>query len=234
MLRKLIKTMKMMMIRKGVLLVLLSSLPVFCIAQNDDFGVWIGAEVNHKIIKNLSATLSGNIRTFNNSSKIEQSFLEGGVGYELTKNFSLAASYRLISKIEDNSDYYYRHKFFFDVKGEFQLRSVSLSGRFRLQTANKTYIENDSDLETDYTARFKLKAVLNLSASSLKPYIYIEPFFPLFTDDVFTVGKNRVSVGAVIKVTKRTSVDAGYIFQRDYLPHLSDEHIISLTYRFHF
>jgi hypothetical protein len=226
--------MMMTMIKKIFLLIFITSITLAGSSQNDDFGVWMGVDVSHHLFKKIDATLSGTVRTFNNSTKIEQSFIEGGASYELNRIFSMAASYRLSGKIEDNSQYYYRHKLFFDFKGEFQFNRISVSGRARLQTANKTYIEDDEDLETDYTARLKVKASVNLSASSFKPYIYCEPFFPLFTEDGFKVGKNRISAGTIIKITKRSSVDAGYIFQRDYLPHLADEHIISLTYRFHF
>jgi hypothetical protein len=223
-----------MMIKKTLLTSILIILAGTCFSQDDDFGIWIGVNANHKVLKNLDAELSGCVRTFNNASKIEQSFLEGGVQYSFNKFLSLSGSYRLISKLEDDSRYYFRHKLFLDIKGTFPLNNFSISGRARIQRASKTYIEDDEDLISKYYLRLKFKAVYNIPAFPLTPFIYCEPFFPISSGSGFAISKNRLSVGTQLQITRKSCIEAEYIFQRDYKPKLVDEHIISLNYKIKF
>jgi hypothetical protein len=224
----------MTMIRRLAILSLFLMVPVGCLAQDDDFGFWLGANVSHSLSKKIDAELSGCVRTFKNTSQIEQSFIEGGIQYSFSKYISLSGSYRLTSNLEDDSKYYFRHKIFFDLKAGFPVGNFSFSGRARIQRASKTYIENDSDLDPEYTLRLKLKAIYNISAFPLKPYIYYEPFIPVFADSAFEIGKNRFSFGSELKITARSSINMEYIFQRDYQPHIADINIISISYDFKF
>lgn len=120
----------MMMIKKAIILFLFISFTLISYSQ-DDFGIWFGVNARHELWKNLDFELSGCLRTFNNTSQIEQSFLESGLQYKLNKNISFAGSYRLLKNIEDNSGYYFRHKLFLDVKTTFPMYNFSFSGRAR-------------------------------------------------------------------------------------------------------
>ena len=95
-------------------------MPLLAYSQEKDFGIWYGISAEHKISKKIEIDLSANIRTFENASKIDEAFLEGGLTYSLNKNLSLAGSYRLIKSLENNDLYYLRHKYFFDLKGVLQ------------------------------------------------------------------------------------------------------------------
>ena len=48
------------------------------------------------------------------------------------------------------------------------------------------------------------------------------------------IGKTRLAGGVEYKITKKHSVEAVYIFQRDYLPNIADEHILNIGYNFRF
>jgi hypothetical protein len=224
----------MMMTKRTILMSLFVLAAVISYSQDDDFGIWVGVTAKHEVLKKLDVDLSGCVRTFNNSSKIEQSFLEGGVQYNLNKYISLSGSYRLISKLEDNSRYYFRHKLFLDLKATLPSGSFSFSGRARIQRATKTYIEDDEDLISKYYGRFKLQAAYNIPAFPLKPFVYCEPFFPLFSDSGIKISKYRLSAGAELQISRKSSVEAEYIFQRDYEPHISNIHIMSIVYKIKF
>jgi hypothetical protein len=224
----------MTMIKRFLLLFLLILFGGSCYSQDDDFGIWIGIDATHKLGKNLDAELSGCVRTFDNTSKIEQSFLEAGIQYDLNKYFSLSGSYRITSNLENDSKYYFRHKLFLDAKASVPLGNFSFSCRARLQRTTKTYIEDEEDLEPGYLCRLKLKADYNIPSSPLKPYIYCEPFVPVFTDSRYKISKNRISAGFQLRITRKSSLDAGYIFQRDYQPKIADENIVSVAYQFKF
>jgi hypothetical protein len=226
--------MMMMMTKKGCIILFLIFLSFATMAQKKDFGIWYGVSAEHKLTKKLEVDLSTNIRTFNKASKIDEAFIEGGLDYHFSKHLSLAGSYRLTKKIEDNNSYYYQHKLFVDFKGSLTPGNFSLSARLRLQTRTKTYIKDENDTHPDYTGRIKLKAVYKTPVFPLDPYIYVETFQPMFSDLSGTVGKNRFAAGVALKIAKRHSVEAEYIFQRDYQPHLSDINIISVNYNIKF
>jgi len=52
----------------------------------------------------------------------------------------------------------------------------------------------------------------------------------MFSGETRTIEKNRFAAGIEFAIAKRHSIKAEYIFQRDYLPHLSDINIISINY----
>lgn len=219
-----------MMIKRWYILIGMCVLSLTSSGQDKDFGIWYGVSAGHKLSKKLEIELSTDIRTFNNASKIEEAFVEGGITYSLMKHLAIAGSYRLTDKIENNNSYYYQHKFFLDLKGNIPLGNFSFSGRLRFQARTKTYIEDDSDNHPDYTGRIKLKAVYKTPVFPVNPYVYIESFCPVFSEKTRTIEKNRFSAGLEFNIAKHHSVDFEYIFQRDYLPHLSDINIIAVNY----
>ncbi len=225
----------MMMMTKKCCIVLFSFfLPLAAFAQKKDFGIWYGVSAEQKLTQKLEIDLSANIRTFENAAKIDEAFFEGGLAYNLNKRLALAGSYRLSKNIEDNNSYYFQHKFFLDFKGNLQLSHLSFACRLRFQTRFKTYIKDENDEHPDYVGRIKLKAVYRTPSFPVNPYIYVESFFPMFSDKTRTIEKDRFAAGIEFSISKRHSIEAEYIFQRDYLPHLSDINIISLNYNIKF
>jgi hypothetical protein len=225
---------KRTMLKNKILLIfsLLFLLPFICHSQNDDFGIWYGLNAEKSLNKKIDISLSGMIRTFNDASKIEQSFLEGGVSYKIWKHISVAGSYRIINYLESYSEYWARHKFFADIKGTLPIGNFSLSSRFRLQLQKRTFIEHESDKAPDYHGRIKLKFTWKVPHFPVNPYLSAESFFPLSGNPDRTIDKNRFAFGADYNISKKHSVALEYIFQRDYTPHISDISIISLGYTF--
>jgi long-subunit fatty acid transport protein len=224
------RTMMMTTIRKTGILFIALIISISLSAQDKDFGIWYGANLNKGITNKLALDVSAMIRTFQKASKVEQGFLEAGLGYKINKHLDAALSYRLTSAFENDSKYHFQHKAFLDLKGDVKVSDFSFSGRFRFQTRLKTYLVYVTDKYPDYTGRIKLKAMYRTPSFPLNPYIYCESFCPMFAKSDRVVGKNRFSAGVVYKISKAHSVDIGYIFQRDYLPKLSDMNIISLEY----
>jgi hypothetical protein len=223
-----------MMIKKIALLIHLILISGIASAQDDDFGLWFGVDAKHEILKNLDVEFSGALRTFNNSSQIDETFLEAGLKYNFNKHISLSGSYRLTNKLEDDTKYYFRHKIFFGLKADIPLGYFLFSGRAMIQRTTKTYIENEEDLSAFYYGRLKLKAEYDFPSFPLSPFIYYEPFIPIFSDSGFKIDRNRFSSGAELQITDKSSIKIEYIYQRDFQPHIADENIISLTYKIEF
>jgi len=214
--------------------ILLSFLPLIAYSQGSDFGIWYGMSAEHKISKKIGINLSTDIRTFENASKIDEAFIEGGLTYSLNKNFSVGGSYRLSKSLENNGSYYLRHKYLFDAKGAFPIGDFTLSCRLRYQSLIKNYIQHDADKHPSYTGRIKVKLLYHTKSFPVNPYVYFESFCPMFSAYSGSIGKNRYSGGLEFKITKRQSAEIEYIFQRDYQPRLSDLNITSANYTIKF
>jgi len=218
-----------------IIIVLFSGIltsPLYC--QNNDFGIWYGINTEHSISKKIEIDLSGMIRTIENASEIEQAFLEGGIAYKFSKAFALSGSYRITNNLEDNSEYHIRHKFLADARYSLPLNDFTFSARLRFQLQTRTYFEDEEDKIPDYTGRLRIKIHYNIPKFPVNPYICAELFTPLFVDSEKLIGKERFTAGFEYKIVKNHSVETEYIFERDYLPKVSDIHIISISYNLKF
>jgi hypothetical protein len=203
-------------------------------SQDHDFGIWYGINTESSITKKLELDVSAMIRTFNNASKIEQSYIEGGLSYKFNKYFLASGSYRLINTIEDDDLFHLRHKFLSDVKGTLPVKDFTFSLRLRLQTQIMTYFEPGDDKSPDFTGRIRLKCQYNIPKFPVNPYFSFESFSPMFENSVRLLGKERISAGFEYKIAKNHSIELGYIFQRDFIPRKSDISIISIIYNIKF
>lgn len=224
----------MAMIKNVLLLTCLFAPEISLLAQENDFGIWFELNTQNKFSKRFESELSAEIRTFSNSSKVQQAFLVGGLQYNFTKNISFTGSYRLISRLEDDGVYYWRHKMTADLNAAIPKRNFTFLSRLRLQRAKKTYIEDAEDLNAKYVIRCRLKANYKIPGVPVKPYLYYEAFAPLFTGSDSGVEKYRLSAGAELKLTFRSEIQAGYIFQRDTKPKIRNMNIISAGYTIKF
>jgi hypothetical protein len=224
----------MMMIRRWIIVFLLMLAPVIVRAQKSDFGIWANIDAEVGLAKKFDLEFSGSLRSYSNTSKLEQAFLEGGFKYDIWKFLSVAASYRYISKLENNGFYYGRHKIFADINGSLPAGNFSFSGRVRLQRTAFTYIEDEEDEIARYVLRIRAKASYRTPSSPIKPYIYFEPFIPVFEGADPSIGKFRLSAGSEIYLTNKSSIDLGYILERDFKPAVINLHVLNIGYKIRF
>ena len=222
-----------MMTRKITLAALLLLLPLLTRAQDDNFGLWGSLELKYGLSKKIDLLGSGSVRT-TGTSRIDETFAEAGIQYSFSKYLAASFAYRLADRYEDDASYYFRHRLSAAVKTSLPVNRFTFSGRLMFQRTTKTYIEDDSDLDARYVGRLKVKSYYNIPSCPLNPYIYAEIFVPVNNGSGFTSSKNRFSAGAELKINRHNSLEMEYIFQRDYLPHLTDKNIISVSYNFKF
>jgi len=224
----------MMTIRRAIVVSLFSFLTAVIYSQDKDFGLWYNIVVEHEFTKKLEVDLQTTVRTFDNASKIEEGFIEGEIAYKITKFLSAAASYRISENIEDDDTYHLRHKWFVGLKGDIEIWHLDISGRVRYQERYKTYFEDEEDKIPDSHFRFKLKTTYKTPSFPLNPFIEAELFCPIFKESDVVIDKKRFSAGIEYKISKKHSVEIEYLFQRDYQPKLTDDHIVALDYKFKF
>lgn len=222
------------MIKRITIIFILISAAVTASGQEKDLGLWFELNTSHKIVKKLDAIVNCEMRTFNNSSQVHQVFIEGGLEYKVTKLLSVAGSYRLTSRREDDNNFYWRHKIFADLKLKFPVNDFNISARLRFQRTTKTYIEDIEDLDAAYLYRFRLKTDYDIPKIPVAPCIFFESFSPAFAGEGFRISKYRLSAGAEFHLTKKSDIQAGYIFQHDTDPKVKINNIISLGYNVKF
>jgi len=222
------------MTKKWTFTILILLMPLSAGAQSDDFCIWYSLSAKAGITNRIDAEISGELRTYKNAGRTEQGFFELGATYKLKDFLSVGLSYRFIEAFEDDLKYHPQHKIFADLNGTFKFGRFTLQDRVRYQIMSKTYFEYADDKIPDQTIRFRLKLIYRTPSFPLNPYIFSETFIPVFNDPERLIGKSRLSAGAEYSISKMQSVKLGYIFQRDWLPSLSDDHIIQVGYNFSF
>ena len=223
--------MMMTMIKKWVQLLILIFVPLSAFSQEKDFGIWYGVNGEIPIINKLDVELSAVVRTFNNASKIEQAYIEGGANYKFNKFLSIVGSYRFTENLENNSEYHVRNKWFADAKISLPLNRLVLSARFRFEVQTRSYIVSTKDLIPDYHGRLKLKALYKIPKFPVNPYLSYESFSPMYVNSDRFIDKERFTLGFEYKISKKQAIEAEYIYQRDFV---SDIQIISINYFFSF
>ncbi len=226
-----------MTIKKIILLLFISGIFVASYSQEDDFGIWYGVSAEHKLVKRLEIDMEANVRTYKNASKIDEMFLEAGLKYKFNKYLNTGASYRYSEFIEKDNYFHGRHKWFVDVTGSLPLGNFELSARVRFQERYKTYFGKkvtEGEKKPDSHLRYKMKLDYNIPSFPVNPYIAAEIFCPVFQNTTRKIDKDRFIAGLEYKIAKKHSVDLEYIFQRDFLPRISDINIISVSYNIKF
>jgi len=201
-------------------------------AQSKDFGIWYSAGGSLPITNYLDFKLEGDIRTFEDASKINEGFGEAGLYLQTFRFLSVGAAYRLTSKIENDNKHYLRHKLLFDLRGRTSIARFGLSCRLRYERQVKTYINSLNDLSPDKYGRIKLEANYNIRKSKFEPVVYYETFYRIFETTDRHLEKYRLSFGMDYKITKKQKINISYIFQRDWVPDFVDTNIISLSFNF--
>lgn len=203
-------------------------------SQKNDFGIWYSISAEKDVVKNLELDVDLNVRTFKDASKIEEAFLDIGLTYKFSKFLSVAAGYRFTEFMEDDDTFHPRHKWFTDLKGKVTFGDFDISARLRYQQRYKTYFEDENDKESKKIGRTKLSILYDIPSFSLNPYVSAELFFPVFLETSRTIEKSRLTAGFEYNFSKKHSVEAEYLFQRDNYPKLLEMNIISLNYKLKF
>lgn len=206
----------------------------FSISQETDFGIWSSVAVKYELVKNLDLDFDLNLRTYDNTSEIEEVFFDIGLTYKFNKYLSAAASYRYTQFNERLNTFYPRHKWFADIRGKLPLGDFDISARLRFEQRFKTYFKDENDKESQEHLRIKPKVLYNIPSFPVNPYVSAELFFPVFNEAKKNMDKARFIAGFEYNISKKHSLELEYIYERDSYPKLSYMNIISVNYNLKF
>jgi hypothetical protein len=225
----------MMTMSKKIFLLIFLVIPAGVISgQDPDFGIWGGVSATHELVNNLDAELKLAFKAEDKLSTLDQYYAEGGLNYKLTKWLDAGASFRLIRKFEDDLAYHFRNRIYTWVKGDVDAGRLNFSLRATYQRTSRQYIEKDNDLIPEHYARLRFKAEYDVPSSPISPFILVEPYAPIAGGDGFEIKKVRYSAGLEYKISKKSSVEAGWLMETYKKKSAGNLHVLNLEYKIKF
>ena len=244
---------------KKTVIVLMILLPIGVQAQNDEFGTWTGVSLDKKLSKQLTLGTELELRTGNNLKNIDRWSAGISLDYRLAKWLKAGAGYTYLYDYhpeaytyQDDGDLNKRTMTYFGSRHrlnvsltaskDFGKLSVSLRERwqytYRPEQANKRMDYQHSDLGYSYPVKGKAtnmwrnKLQLKYKATRLlQPYRYGETYAGGSGFD-----KLRLSLGTELKLSKQSSLNVGYVYQKVYDDddEEGNKHVFSIGYKYKF
>lgn len=204
-------------------------------AQEQDFGWWYSASVQHRLTNKWELSLAEQVRTNRNLETIDLCFTQLGVQYSIRKNLRAAFSYRFIQRNELEF-WTYRHGVYADLAWRKKLKPFTLSLRGRLQGRAEDLVLSSESIGPDWFFRTKAGVQYN-TGRRWTPHVSWESFLLLRSPDNpdrnGDITRFRYEAGVEYEFNRRHSVDVSYMLQHNRSPWL-DEYIVSTGYAFSF
>ncbi len=244
---------------KKIALFLMTLLPVAAIAQSDDFGIWTSAGLEKKITKDL--TLGGELefRSGNNLKNVDRwdagisldyrlaKWLKAGVGYTYLYDYHPEEyTYQDDGDLNKRTMTYFgsRHRFNVSLTASKSFGKLNVSLRERWQYTYRPQQDNmrmdyqHADLGYSYAVKGKAKNVWrNRLMLKYKTDNFLQPYL---SGETYIGGsgmdKLRLSLGTELKLSKQSSLNVGYIYQKAYNDDDGEgnKHVLSIGYKFKF
>lgn len=143
-----------------------------------DLKLWTGVEVEKTFLKDWKVSLKQEFRFKTNVSELDNFFTQGGLQYELTKNFAFEAKYRYTRNKKSNGSYENRSRYSLDIKYRGKIDFIRVYYRLRYQKGVESMNLFDKTEPYEKYLRHRL-SIRYIDLRKIKPYISTE-FFQLF------------------------------------------------------
>ena len=182
--------------------------------QVKDAGLWTSVNLEVKLVKKLSLSLSEELRFNENITELGAAFTDAGLSYKLNKHFQFGANYRFIQRRKVEDYYSLRHRFYLDAKYSHKLKPFEVSLRTRFQDQLVDLGRAPDGGTPVYYLRNKLSASVN-TKKAYTPYVSLELFSPLNYPREVAFDGIRTAAGVEYEFTKHHKVDAFYLIQKE-------------------
>jgi len=98
-----------------------------------DLGLWTGAELEKKVMKDWTFSLKQEVRLKTNMSEVNHFFTQAGVRYRINRNFALEAKYRYTRNRRNDGSYENRSRYSLDLRYRGRLDFITIDYRLRYQ-----------------------------------------------------------------------------------------------------
>lgn len=203
-------------------------------AQTWDFRTWHRLKAKGDLTKDLSGYAEYQIRLEENSTRINETFTEVGLEYDLPKGFDIGAAYRLGWSPDRDNVYTSEHRYNIDLSYGKKFWKLEGMLRARFQHAPSAYLFNERLEPDDSPMLVRVKAGIE--------YRKLKKFTPGFEFEFFArtdlprengINRYRYRVFLDIDLPKRQEANIFYMLQTDY----SDEtpeftSVVGLSYAY--
>lgn len=195
------------------LMVFLTVFYSISVAQQSDLGLWTAISIEKNITKDLSYSVSEEIRFFNNIGSLGTVFTDAGLNYKFNKYFRASINYRFAMKLEPGM-ISNRSRYYLDLSARKKFGRVMAIDRIRLQSQFNDYFTSDNGRSPYYYLRNLLLFKLDLD-KKYTPYLGGEVFYQLNNPEGNMIDNIRLRTGVNYDINKNNSIDLGFIFQKE-------------------
>jgi hypothetical protein len=195
------------------LFMVLLSTQVF--AQWNDAQLWTSVNLEKKIIKGFTVSLSEEVRFSENITEVGIFFTDIGLNYKINKNWRISGNYRFTNKIQLDNSYSKRHRYYFDLSYRKKFYQFTLLARTRFQSQYADVNSSETGHLPEYYSRNKLTLKYSIT-KNISPYLSAEAFIPLNNPNVKGIDNMRYSLGAEWEFVKNSTLDVYYMIQQEY------------------
>ncbi|MBC7865547.1 MAG: DUF2490 domain-containing protein [Bacteroidia bacterium] len=207
--------------------------PLLFLGQYNDAGLWLNANVEKKLLKDLSVSFNPTVRFNENVTELGQWFLDQGLSYKLNKRLRVSVNYRYSQKRKLDDTYANRHRFYADLTYKMKLGKIALSYRLRGQDQYAEIYSREKGRTPSMAIRNKLQAKY-ASDTKFEPFLSAELWYGI-TNKISQFNNVRVVGGTDYELNKYSSITLSYIFQKEFaVKNPETDFIFSLGYNYSF
>ena len=186
-------------------------------AQDWDFFTWHRLQASGDLTKEISLSIEQQVRLNENSTGLDQTFTELGLGYDLPKGFSLSGAYRFSWAPNEDGSFKNRHRYNVDLNYGKKIWLLKPKVRARFQHRPSTYLINDR-LEPEQSP-MTIRVKVSIDYTKLKkwtPGIAFEAFFNINNPVENGAYKFRYRAYLNYDLPKRQELGLFYMLETDY------------------
>lgn len=181
-------------------------------SQTNDFEIWSSVQFRKDIGTKITLLLQEEFRFNENAARIDEYFTELGIGYSLNKYVEVTAYYRFIREQQPVSEYSNCHRFYGDVKIEYEIKHFVLSYRFRIQSKYTDIFSDENGLVPTNYQRNKIQLEYDIRRSRLFPYVSGEIFYNMDVERNDFI-KARYTLGVEYFTRRKNKIETFYRIQ---------------------
>jgi hypothetical protein len=206
----------------------------YCNAQVNDAGLWTSINIEKKIAKGFTASLSQEFRFRENISELGTAFTEAGVEHKIIKRLSFGIGYRFIQSRNLDDTYSMRHRLLADLSYRYKIKKVGITLRERFQSQVKDIQYGEDGFAPVHYLRSKLN-IKYAPEKKYGPWISAEVFYQLNNNKGNEIDNIRYAAGVDYDFNKRHSISLFYLINQGVnTSNPLTEYISGISYKYSF